>query len=197
MTEKYKVNIPAGKSGDWEVKTFTVTEEQAKFDRLRGMFHGGRYTPAGTYTCITRFGRIIMSDTPDEIGDHYSMINNAHGEVLINGLGIGMVLQAVLEKPEVTHATVIEYSSDVIALVGEHYKKKYGDRLTIICADALKWKPSKDAHYGAVWHDIWDNICSDNLPEMTKLHRKYAKISEWQGSWAKYECQMAKRRGGY
>lgn len=192
----YQVNIPEGKSGDWEVKKFTVTEEEASLDRIRGMFHGGRFTPAGTYTCIKRNGHIIMSDTPDEIQDHSSVIYHATGEVLINGLGIGMVLNAVLQKPEVSHVTVVEISQDVIDLVGSYYKQKYGDRLTIICADAFKYRPLKDVYYGAVWHDIWDNICSDNLKEMTRLHRKYSQKCGWQGSWAKRECMRAKRRYG-
>ncbi len=192
MTNEYKVNIPEGKSGDWEVKCFTVTEEQAKFDQMRGMFHGGRYTPAGTYTSIQRNGKIIMSDTPNEIGDHHGIIRMARGKVLINGLGIGMVLGAILEKSEVTHVTVIELSRDVISLVGNHYKQKYGDKVTIICADAFTWKSPKNMRYGAVWHDIWDDICSDNLPEMAKLHRKYGKCCDWQDSWAKYQCKKGR-----
>jgi len=197
MSDEYKVNIPEGKSGDWEVKRFTVTEEQAKFDMMRGMFHGGRYTPAGTYTSIQRNGKIIMSDTPNEIRDHYQIIRMARGKVLINGLGIGMVLGAVLAKPEVTHVTVIDLSPDVISLVGNYYKQKYGDKVEIICADAFTWKPPKNVRYDVVWHDIWDDICSDNLPEMAKLHRKYGKCCDWQDSWAKYQCKAAKRRGGY
>ena len=62
-------------------------------------------------------------------------------------------------------------------------------RVTIINADAFEWKPPKDQRYDVVWHDIWDNICGDNLPEMTKLHRKYGKKTDWQGSWCKYECK--------
>jgi hypothetical protein len=32
---------------------------------------------------------------------------------------------------------------------------------------------SKGKRYDMVWHDIWDDICSDNLEGMAKLHRKY------------------------
>ncbi len=191
--QQYKVNIPEGISGDWSVKRFTVTSNGEKMERIRSIFSfssRGRYTPEGEYTKLSRGGLVIMSDTPDEIKDHYSMIIEAKEHVLINGLGLGVVLQGCLDKPEVTHATVIEKSQDVINLVGKYYQDKYGDRLTIINEDAFTYKPPKGTRYGAVWHDIWDNICEDNLPEMMKLHRKYGRHAEWQGSWCRYRCEQ-------
>lgn len=185
IVDKYKVNVPEGKSGNWEVRCFSVSKEDAEFGALRSIFKGGRYTPVGDYTGLYHCDNVIMSDTPDEIRDHMSFIHRATGNVLINGLGIGMVLQAVLNKPEVTHVTVIEISSDVISLVAPHYQNQFGDRLTIIENDALKYKPPKGIRYNAIWHDIWPNICTDNLEEMKILHRKYGHCCNWQGSWSK------------
>src|SRR5258708_655534 len=128
----YKVNVPEGKSGVWQVEKFTVSAEDEKLERLRAMISfssRGRFVPAGTYTALKRNGEIIMSDTPDEIRDHYDAIYEAKGHVLINGLGLGVYLQAVLNKPEVEHVTVIELSDDVLKLVAPHYQAKYGDRL--------------------------------------------------------------------
>ena len=62
-------------------------------------------------------------------------------------------------------------------------------KLNIICADALEWKPPKGTRYNAVWHDIWDNICGDNLDDMKKLHRKYGRRTNWQGSWCRDQCE--------
>ena len=190
-TSKYKVSVPEGVSGKWRVERFTVTEEAAALERIRSIFNGGRGVPAGTYTRLTRGGEVVMSDTPDEISDHLHAIHRAHGHVLINGLGLGMVLQAVLRKPEVERATVVDNSADVIALVGPHYQAMFGDRLTIIEADALEYKPPKGSRFGVVWHDIWDGICSDNLPDMKALHRRYGRLTEWQGSWGR---ELAERR---
>lgn len=89
--------------------------------------------------------------------------------------------------------TVIERSPDVIALVGEYYKKKYGNRLNIINADAFTWKPPKNKVYDVVWHDIWDSISGDNLPEMHKLHRRYGRHARWQASWCRYRCEQQNR----
>lgn len=119
--------------------------------------------------------------------DHYPIVRRATGHVLLNGLGLGMVLGAVLQKEEVEQVTVIENSPDVIALVADHYR--IDPRVSIILADAFIWTPPKGAFYDCVWHDIWPAICSDNLPEMIKLHRKYGRRCDWQGSWCRAECE--------
>lgn len=193
MSDKYKVDLPIGKSGDWSIERFEVTEAQAAIERMQSMFNGGRGVPAGEYTSLKYKSHIIMSDTPDEIRDHFSMIYAARGNILINGLGIGMVLKACLEKDIVNHATVIEKSSDVIELVGGYYKEKYGDKLTIIHEDAFEYKTDKNVKYDAVWHDIWGNISTDNLPEMHKLHRKYGRKTNRQGSWCRSVCERHRK----
>jgi spermidine synthase len=180
------VTVPEGQSGEWRVERFTVSEEAAKFDHLRSMFSSRRYTPAGRYTRLMRGGTVVMSDTRDEKRDHVSFVQAARDHVLIHGLGLGMVLQAVLQKPEVECATVIESSADVIALVAPHYA---GPRVEIIHADAMTWTPPKASFFGAVWHDIWDDICADNLEQMKTLHRRYGRRSAWQGSWAREYCE--------
>ena len=86
--------------------------------------------------------------------------------------------------------TVVEVNQDVIDLVGPHYSALYGaHHVEIVHGDALTYQPPKKVRYGAVWHDIWANICPDNLPEMHKLHRRYGRRSDWQGSWSRHLCE--------
>lgn len=183
------VRVPVGQVGNWKVEEFTVTNEQSEFDMMRGMMNGGRYVPAGTYKRLIKcnsFNDTIMSNTPDEIRDQMSFIRNAKGEVLVNGLGLGITLELLLEKPEVTHITVIEKSDDVMKLTAPYFSN---ERVTIIHADAFEYVPPKGKKYGAVWHDIWDSICGDNLEQMKILRRKYSRKTEWQGCWCEYECK--------
>lgn len=186
------VSVPEGISGPWSVKRIVVSDEDAKFENLRACFGSGRPIRPGTYTRLSRGGTTVMSDVPAEKRDHVAFVRVARGDVLINGLGLGMVLQAVLLKPEVLSVTVVEKSADVIALVGDVYRND--PRLTIVEADAYTFQPPKGVRYGAVWHDIWDDICSDNLKGMGRLHRKYGRRTDWQGSWAKEICQAQRRR---
>lgn len=190
-----KVDIPEGISGNWRVEKFTVTEEDVRYFNMRGAFSGrGGHIKAGSYTRLMRGSTVVMSDTPDEMRGHEMFVRKATGNVLINGLGIGMVLKNVLAKEDVKSVVVNELSEDVIELVAPYYKD---DRLTINHVSAFNYKPPKGLKFDAIWHDIWDYICTDNLEEMKKLHRKYGRYcTGYQGSWerSRLEYELKKQQ---
>lgn len=175
------VVVPNGQSGNWRVEDIEVSEAQARFSQMRPMaaVYG---VEAGTYKRLVRGNTIVMSNTQMEILTNREFVRRAKGRCLINGLGLGMVLTAILAKPEVTEVIVVEKSADVIALVAPHF---IDNRVTIIHADALEYQPKKGVRFNAVWHDIWDTICADNLEDMKLLHRRYGKRCDWQGSWSR------------
>ena len=188
------IDIPDSSSGIYKIETFEVTEKEAKFQNMRAAFSfsdRGLYIKPGTYKRLLRNQEVIMSNTPAEIAGCDRFIREAcrrGGNILINGLGLGVVLQALLGGPTltvITSITVIEISADVIKLVAPYFTEP---RVKIIQGDAFTYKPPKGKRYSAVWHDIWDNICSDNLSAMARLHRKYARKCDWQGSWSKDEA---------
>lgn len=121
--EAMTVTVPPGISGTVEVRRFEITEQQAARSFLRGR---GRGVPAGTYTGLYRNGSLWMSDTPDEKRDHLPILNavreHAAERVLVNGLGLGMVVAALLATESVRHVDVVDTDPDVIALVGPHYE---------------------------------------------------------------------------
>ncbi|KKK67269.1 hypothetical protein LCGC14_2955740 [marine sediment metagenome] len=185
---KYKVDVPVPQTrGDWMIAHFDVSREGSALAAFRD---GGRAPCPGTYTGLEHRGQVIMSDTPAEICDHLLFIHQARGDVLITGLGLGVIVKACLAKDTVTSVTVIEKSPDVIAMVGPHYACA---RFQIIEADALVWRPPRGLKWTCAWHDIWANICTDNLAEMTQLHRRYGRRVEFQGSWCK-DLLLRRRR---
>jgi hypothetical protein len=187
------VDVPDGVSGDWRVTTFTVSKQDEKMEIARAMFSSsrGRYVPAGTYKALRHRGQTIMSNTPDELYDHKEFLKEARGRVLINGLGLGVALRAILLKrtieniPAVSEVTVVELSRDVIDLVGPSFRED--PRVTIVQGDAYEYQPT--GRYDTCWHDVWPDITSDNIPGMKKLHRKYGRYAEWQGSWCRRRCE--------
>lgn len=184
------VTTPEGTRGPWTVKRFTV-DDQPSIAKMR-LAMDGRAVRPGTYTKLVHASRgIVMSDTTAEQRDHYEFVRRAQGHVLINGLGIGMCLVAALAKETVSKATVVEVDADVIDLVAPHYLTD--PRVEVIHSSAFDYRPPKGVRYGAVWHDIWDSICADNLPEMARLHRKYGRRSDWQGSWCRWQCERERR----
>ena len=189
----YKSTVPEGVSENWEVKKFIVTEEDEKRQMMRLFSNKGRFVPAGNYTQLIKDGIIIMSDTPDELHDLNFAVYKAKGKCLINGLGLGIITELILQKKEVEFVTVIEISKDVIKLVGNHLLRNgYGCKLNIIHSDAFEYKPPKNSKFGMVWHDIWNDMCSDNLEQMKTLHRRYGRMAEWQGSWGREFIQRWK-----
>lgn len=185
------VAVPDGIKGEFRIESFQVTAEDVKRN-FRGFLRPSEYVPEGHYKRLMRGQTVVMSNTPMEINTNYDIIRRANGRVLINGLGIGMVLTAILQKPEVSEVWVIEKYQEVIDLVGPTFAAD--PRVKIIHADALEYKPPKGMKFDCVWHDIWDFICSDNLEEMAKLHRRYGNRTKWQGSWSKEQCLYNRRR---
>lgn len=95
---------------------------------------------------------------------------------------------ANLKKEEVRSVVVVKRSSEVISLVGPTFRAD--GRVSIVHEDALEYRPKKGVRFDAIWHDIWDYICADNLPEMHSLHRRYGRRTAWQGCWARELCEM-------
>lgn len=201
--QKYKVDVPEGQSGPWRIERFEVSEQDAEFTRIRAMFSSGgpgrgRAVPAGIYTRLTRtkdYTGPMMTDTPAEIRDHLGFIRRASGQILIGGLGLGMVVQACLRGKKTNTVTVIEKDPDVIKLVAPHYKKRYRKRFEVIEADVFTYKPPKGRCWDWAWWDIWPTISADNLPGMHKLHRKYARrVRVQQMSWCRDLCEEMRRQ---
>lgn len=191
---KIDVTIPDGVSGEWSVQSFDVSEELAKLENLRSIISfSNRSIEPGTYKRLMYNGIVVMSNTPCEIRDHLSFIYKAQKckNILINGLGLGVALKAILESEIVEKVDIVEISDDVINLVKPTFSSD--SRVNIIHSDAFTYKLNKGIRYGAVWHDIWNYICADNLLEMTRLKRKYGRFCEWQGCWGEYFCKRMKR----
>lgn len=196
-----KVTVPAGKSGDVTIKKFTLTEEKAKtinfYNRLsvaQGRHYMGcRDCAPGTYTGLWMGGvrsAPMMSDTPAEMLDHAPFVRAAHGDILITGLGIGLVIENLLVKANVKSITVVERSEDVIKLVAPHYAKRKIP-VNIVNEDAFQFHTQQKFDY--CWHDIWPAIDGDNLSEMRKLKRLYKNFCDNISCWAEYQCIRASR----
>ena len=191
--DKYKVDVPEGVSGNWEVSKFEVIK-----NAIGGISYAlhGRPVPPGTYTRLMKKGAFdpMMSDTPAEIGDLLDFIHRAKGECLLNGLGLGVVLKAILAKPEVTHVDIVELEQDVINLVWPTYRD--GNRVTLHHADAFTIQWPKEKRWDCAWHDIWPSLCTDNLPEIARLKHKYARKVKYQAAWVEDLLRDYRRRGG-
>lgn len=192
-----KVTVAEGTSGEWSVETFFVDQKGAQLHNMRCIINRqySREIRVGTYTKLKCNGHIVMTDTPAEMGDHSFFAYEVTGRVLVNGLGLGMIANAIAKKEEVIEILVIEKSEDVIKLVADSVHEK----VKIIHADAFLFNPRKEGilkageKFDYVWNDIWNNICGDHWEDMKKLHRRYGKWAKNQDSWCREETRRAAR----
>ncbi len=191
---------PGRKSGPWSVEQFTVNKEEAKRFNLGVLMSRGsgvELIDPGTYIRLRHANRgIVMSNTPFERRTCYEAYHYAVGRVLVNGLGLGMVLEGMLSKPEVSFIRVIEIDEHVIKLVGPHFKGN--PRVEIIQADALTYRPPVGEKFDFAWHDIWDTYGNDaDAPQMALLGRRYNKrICARNAFWGRDWMRAEKRRYG-
>ena len=97
-------------NGAWKLEKFTIER-----NNLAAMIQG--VTP-GIYMKLTHNGECVMSDTSMKKRTNMDFYCNAYGDVLVGGLGIGMIILAIQDKPEVRSITVIEKHPEVIDMVG-------------------------------------------------------------------------------
>lgn len=185
-------SVPIGRRGLWSIEHVTVTPIEARLNNLRAIMNAADYmtvTP-GTYKRLRHAERgCVMSNTPMEVRTCRPAFDHAHGRVLVSGLGMGMVIEAMLAKPDVQHITVVELDRDVILLVGPHYLARAPGRLTILHGDAFAYEPERGERYDYAWHDVWDDISPDNLPSMRALKRKWARRIPLQECWTERELR--------
>jgi len=186
--------LSPGKSGDAEITHFTVSERDSKFSRMReASGHRGSYVSAGQYAQLTVGQTLMMTDTQNEQRTNQAVLAFANGHVFIAGLGIGMIVHPIAAKPEVTRITVLEKSQGVIDLV----KGTLPAKVEVIQGDVFEYKPEKGTKFDTVYFDIWPTITTDNLPEMTKLHRRFARFKVpggWMDSWCRDHLKDQQRR---
>jgi hypothetical protein len=123
-------------------------------------------------------GRIAwMSTSLMEQESHAFHVHQAHGVVVVAGLGMAMYAHAAALRPEVERVVVVERSPDVIAVVQEAAGPAGWpgrDKLAILQADALG--PDLPAQVGAatggrrpdyLYADIWPTCGAPEAPAET------------------------------
>ena len=81
--------MPEGETNGWKVERFKITKNDSAMSLFR---YGARAPRQGLYTGLMYKSYAIMSDTDAEQRDHVAPVWNACGNILINGLGLGLVL---------------------------------------------------------------------------------------------------------
>lgn len=174
------------KVGDFELSHFEIGK-----NNMYAIWHG---IPCGKFIGLMHRGSVVMSDTEMEKRTNSEFVRNAHGKVLIGGLGIGLILLAVQDKDEVKNITVIEKSREVIDLVANQLP--LNDKVEIVNADVFEYSPTEK--YNTIYMDIWNYINQDVYREqMRPLISRYRKYlvpksedeNRYIDCWCKYQAK--------
>lgn len=176
--------LKPGELGTVCVEHFTVSSAEEAFTRMRAAATGRmrEVVPAGDYVRLRIDGQLYMTDTPTEQVENRELLRRARGDILIAGLGIGMVLPPLLANPSVTSVTVVEINPDVVSLISPQIDNP---KLTVIVGDIHTWDPG-DQTWDVIYFDIWANLCDDNVDQISDLHRRYnssLRPDGWISAW--------------
>jgi spermidine synthase len=196
--------------GTVKIEHYKISEQEAKFAQLRAAINARReeYVEQGSYVRLRINNAVAMSDTAMEQESNLDFILNVNGNVLIAGLGLGMILIPAIRKNEVKRIEVIEKNADVIHAVEMQIRsyilnREFNKKFSIIHGDIFKYKPEKGRKWDTIYFDIWNDICTDNLVEITKLKRKFARRLNrenpecWMGAWQEDNLRYYKRTRGW
>jgi len=186
-SDYFRSEVPAGRSGSWVVEKVSLPERgyDSDSDPRPDCF---KYRP-GEYTCLRRGPEQFMTDLYDEWWTQRDALREAlarGGEVLITGLGLGLIAEAMLRQPKgrVSRVTVVELSPDVIRLVALYLTGRYPGRIEVVEGDAFTWTPPADRRFTVGWHDIWPDPYGPAVAgEIERLEQRYRPWCDWQGSW--------------
>jgi spermidine synthase len=176
--------IPEGTSGNVQIRHRRYTEQERKDALAEHDLPDWWLRSDTTYTVLIVDDAVMMSDVLYERMTLVDIVKEARGDVLVAGLGIGMILLPVAEKDEVTSITVIENNEHVIRLVEPYIREHIDKPFTVIHADAFDWTPTQT--FDTIYFDIWPTADLNNLKQMGELHERYANALRpggWMQSW--------------
>lgn len=176
LNEIYKEDLQNDK---FAIKRFELTESEVSYELMRNyrnLWLVRGLKPNYTYVKLQDRFNVWMSDTPMEINSNYDFIRRANGDVLIFGLGLGMIILPLLNDKAIKSIKVVEIDAELINLVLPVIKL-YDKRniLQVINADAHEFHKMENpsVKYDSIYGDIWESIHGDNYVEMKKLTAKW------------------------
>ena len=135
-----------------------------------------------------------MWDIPVERAAQRKLANEAYGEVLVAGYGLGIVQKYLLQNKNVLSVTTIEKNSEVIQLCGKEYGEIYG---------YVKYLDFYDYNttfkFDCIIGDIWEDILPEELEKYKKFKSKAKQLLNSNGkilAWGKdfYEYLIEKNK---
>ena len=173
--------LSPGKKGKVKVEFYTITESES-ISTLEGPF-----TPPGNYVSLFINNKRVMTDEPYEHYTNIEVVDNAKGNILIAGLGLGMILTRILPKNLVKSVIVIEKNKDVIDLILPYLVNIRGYKKLLVVNEDIFNFSTKLRTMDCIYHDItFDGNIKQQIQERKRLNKYLSKFltpNGWLGQW--------------
>lgn len=199
MNNPYYKNIKIHKklNNKWTLKWDKYKDYQAfvydDFYEKEGkvLFNIGFFEKEFLFPAIYENDRLWMSITPNEIETMEKSINDAYGNVLVLGLGIGYYPYMLSLKENVKSITIIEKSKEAIELfINEIYPQFTNKIVNIIEMDAFQYLENIDTKINYIFADLWHDVSDgkDLYLKIKQYEKNYQmiKFSYWIEDTIKY-----------
>lgn len=131
--------------------------------------------------------RPMMSNHETETITNQKFLDNAKGDVLVFGLGLGVIIFPLLLDESITSIDIVEIDLSLIEYVGNIVSKQdINQKVKIINGDVFKYHESLKKSYDTIYLDIWEFVGEKELLEIEDLHKTYHKFlnkNGWIDSW--------------
>jgi len=130
--------------------------------------------------------QVLMTDSEFELLSNKHFIDNATGDVLILGLGLGMVVLPLLDDDSINSITIIEQEQDIIDYVGAKIKKlDLKNKVNIKLGDAYEYYKNTDEYgkYDYVYIDFWPSLNKSAFKDMDEMLITYKPMKKDENSF--------------
>jgi hypothetical protein len=167
-------------SENYSISRISLSKDEVMWELMRNRdnyWYVRGLKPDFEYVRLVQKGKgVMMTDTPMERNTNSKFIQKANGDVIIFGLGLGLIVLPLLSDTKIKSITVVELYQDLIDLVTPFLKPfDKEDKLKVVQGDVFTYTPEKGVKYDTIYSDIWISICDDNYEEQKKLGRRYSK----------------------
>jgi spermidine synthase len=137
------------------------------------------------FLCHKGLEKTMMSNHESETITNQKFIDSANGDVLIFGLGLGLIVFPLLKESEIKTITIVELDKGLIQMVSPIIRFQDPLRkVKIINGDCFSWETQE--RFDTIYFDIWETIDEKAYSEMGILEKRYLKNLKdggWIDSW--------------
>ncbi len=118
--------------------------------------------------------RTMMDNSILELDTCKKFIDNANGDVLIFGLGLGFVVFPLLKDDSIKSIKIVELDSGVIDMIKPIVKKyDVSNKVEVLQGDVFNYHKSMTSNFDSIWIDIWNKFEESERKEAIELYNIY------------------------